>query len=141
MMKKLSVFLSIFLTLVLVLASCGGEPAVTTPDTTTPADTTPAVTEPNSAAALWTQIEQAMDALTSYESEMSMDMTMYVEGYKIVGTSTGRTVEIARENDFYYYQMITTTAKSEEMLVDQTTVNLMGYQAPNVWDESIIEVK
>lgn len=122
-MKKLTVILCLGLMLALVLTSCGGDPAQTTPG-----DTTPTIPVPDSAASLWTKIDAAMDGLQSYESTMTMDTKMYVSGYEVKSTGVGQAVECGiGTDDYYYYESSTMIIKAPELMMDESYTTLSAY--------------
>lgn len=77
---------------------------------------------PEKALEIWAKLEKNMDGLTSYKSDVRIEMTLYAEDKKITGTSEGFQIEAGRDNpaDYYFMQSMTTTVKAEDADVDKT---------------------
>jgi len=84
--------------------------------------------EPHSAKGLWRRINASMDALDSYEVDISMEMSFSVNGVKVEGTANGRGIEAGRgKEDYYYYQIVRTTLKSNRFDSDKKLYSLQAY--------------
>lgn len=118
-MKKFFVLLCLILSAVLVLSfvSCKKESTddnddsdveATKAEETLPDETLEeTVKEPESADELWKLVEEKMNNLSSYEGEISMNSTIYLNGYKMDMHAKGTLIAIAGENDNDYYRFET----------------------------------
>ena len=117
-MKKRILCLLLCMLLTMTMISCGGDE--------------PKVSEPASAQELYEKIDEQMDALNSYRTDMNMKMTFYFNGIKVTGEGTGYAVEnVNLEGDYYFYTETTTKITTNDLSLNQTQKNIEGYYKGN----------
>ena len=108
-MKKSSILLLLVLAFVFAFAftSCG---------------------DPDSAEAVLERIDKKMDSLESYESDLSMQMTFFIDETEVKAIGTGCLVESGvGTDDYYYYQSMTMTIFSDILPSSQETESIEAY--------------
>lgn len=78
--------------------------------------------KPKTADEAWKKIDDSMNALRSYESEMKLDMTYYISGIELKGSSVGKAAYISDgEENFYYYSEMKFEVNSKAAGISQKT--------------------
>ena len=85
--------------------------------------------EPTSAKELWGFIEAAMNNADSYEADITADMVVFMNGFKIEGKGSGFEIKIGQENelDFYHYIFIKTALSCDELSFDENATEIEAY--------------
>lgn len=135
-MKKVLMFLCVLMCAVMMitLSACQNEPAENpTGDNVKETEKQPEETkdeekpaEPTSADELWALVDGNMENADSYEANITMDMVMYMGGFKIDSKATG--FEIFSEgDDYYYYRFLTTDMECDELSLEETQKELVAF--------------
>lgn len=108
-MKKTVVLLFVILVFAFVFTSCSSG-------------------EPETAEALWEKIDGAMNALDSYEVDLSMKMNFFMSGYEVSGKATGTAIEAGvTTDDYYFYQKMVTKVQCDELDLNENVTAIYGY--------------
>ena len=112
-MKKRTLFMLICISIVMLLTliSCG---------------------KPKSAQELYEKVDKEMSKLNSYEMDMELEMTFYMDSYKISSEATGHGIEDGLvSGDYYFYQEMNTTVEAKGLSLNQTQKNVEAYDNGN----------
>lgn len=125
-MKTKLRFISLLLSAVLLLSLCAcvKEPAKTG-ETETQTQETPFV--PQDAKALWEKINEVMDALSSYSSNMKTQITAYQSGLEFKLSGVADAVYVKSESDPFEWSSMTQTIDCESADIHQTMSQSTAY--------------
>ncbi len=113
MKKKVLFWLGVCALLVMTMVSCGRG-------------------EPQNAQALYDRIDEQMDALDSFRIDMTVNMTLFVDGNEIKGDIQGYMVENKDvEGTYYYCQDATSKITSEKLSLNESISNFEAYYNGN----------
>ena len=80
----------------------------------------------------WERINVAMDSLTSYESDVRIDMVFYSDGEKIKTVSEGKVIQSdVGGDDYYFYQTSKTDVVCEALNIDESVRDIEAYNEGN----------
>lgn len=114
MKKRIFYLLACLLLVIVMMISCGGNE--------------PKESAPESAQELYQKIDEQMDALTSYRTDMNMKMTFYINGVEVKGEGSGYSIEdLKHEGEYYFYTESTTKVSAGALSMNQTQTNVEAY--------------
>ena len=138
-MKKLLTLISVLLcfTLMFALASCKSEKndktnenvKETENETSEETKGEEKPKEPASAKELWDLVDKAMENAESYEADMTADMVMFVNGFKIECKVSGFEISIGQRDalDYYYYRFLKNEASCDAVSLNETSTEIEAY--------------
>lgn len=83
--------------------------------------------KPETAEELWNRIDETMTNLTSYEANISLDMSYEIESKKFTAKGNGTLITIKENDDLYYYNSMVTEISCPELSIDQKSTSVKAY--------------